>query len=72
MMSSRVTPVVEEEGTKVEGAEKEGGTAKFAGSIVPTRGHFSRSRALLRRTEPTYMAPMMVKKGEKGIGTEKC
>ena len=41
MMASRVTPAVEEEGVKVEGAKEKGGTAKAAGSVVSTRGHFS-------------------------------
>ena len=70
-MASRVTPVEEEEGAEVEGVEEEGGIAKAVGSVVSTRGHFGWSWASLRRTEPTHMTPMMVKRGERGIGMEK-
>ena len=72
MMALRATPVGKEEWAKVEGAEEEGGIAEVARSVVSTRGCFGRSKASLRRTELAHMAPMMVKKGEKGIGMEKC
>ena len=63
MMALRVAPAVEE-----ERAKEEDGIAEAAGSIVSTRGRFGRSWASLRWTEPTLMAPMMVEKGEKGMG----
>ena len=72
MMASRMTPAAKEEGAKVEGAEEEGGTKEAAGLIISTHGHFGQSWASLRQTEPMHMAPTMVKKGEKGIGMEKC
>ena len=40
MMASRVTPVVEEEGAKVEKAKEKGGIAEAAGSSVSTHGRF--------------------------------
>ena len=60
-MASKVTLAAEEEGAEVEGAEKKGKTVVAAGSSVSTCGHFDRSWALLRRTEPTLIAPMVVK-----------
>ena len=68
MMPSRVTLVVEEEGADVEGAKEEGRIVEAVGSIVSTRDHFGRSWASLRRIEPALMAPMVVKKGEEGMG----
>ena len=72
MITSRVTPAVEEERAEVEGVEEEGGTAKAAGSSVSTCGRFNRSWASLHRTKPTLMVPMMVKRRGRGIGNEKC
>ena len=66
MISLRVTPVTEEEVVEVEGVEEEGGTAEVVGSSVSTRGRFGRNCALLRRIELAYMAPMMVKRRERG------
>ena len=68
MMASRVTPPAAE----VEGADEKGGTTKAIGSVVSTRGRFGRSWASLRRIEPALIAPMMVKRGKRGIGMEKC
>ena len=68
MMASRVTPLVVE----VEGAEEKGGTTKAIGSVVSTRGRFGQSWASLRRIEPALIAPMMMKRGKKGIGMENC
>ena len=58
-MASRVTQTAEEEGVEVGGVEEEG-------------GRFSRSWASLHRIELAHIAPMMVKRGERGIGMEKC
>ena len=68
MMALRVTPTTEKEGAEVEGAEEEGGMAEAVGSSVSTRGRFGRSWALLGRTKLALMAPILVKKGEKGMG----
>ena len=72
MMASRVTPATEEEGVKVEGPQEEGGIAKAVGSSISTCGRFGRSWALLSRTEPVLMAPIVEKKGERGIEMLKC
>ena len=71
-MASRVTPAAEEEEAEVEGAEEEGGTVEAVGSSVSTLGRFDRSWASLRQTKPSLMASIMVKRGERGIGMEKC
>ena len=68
MMALRVTPAAEKEGAEVEEAEEEGGIAEVVGSFVSTHCHFSRSWAWLCRTKPVLMAPMVVKKGEEGMG----
>ena len=68
MMALRVTLAAEKEGAEVEGAEEEGGIAEVTGSFVSTHGHFGRSWALLCRTKLVLMAPMVVKKGEEGMG----
>ena len=68
MMAFKVTPPLVE----VEGAEEDGGIAKVAGSVGFIRGHFGRSWASLYRTEPTLVVPMVVKKGEEGMGINKC
>ena len=65
-MASRVTPPAAE----VEGAKEEGGTAEVAGFVVSTRGCFGQSWTSLHRIEPALMAPMVVKKGELGMGCE--
>ena len=65
-MAFRVTLAAKEEGAEVEGVE-EGGTVEAAGSSVSTHGHFGQSWASLYSTKPTLMAPMMVKKGERGM-----
>ena len=56
MIASRVTPLVEEEGVDVDGAEDAGGVA------VSVCGHFSRNWASLHRIVAASMAHM----------TEKC
>ena len=55
MTASRVTPLVDEEGADVEGAEEAGGVA------VSVRGRFGRSRALLRLTVVTSMVHIIEK-----------
>ena len=60
-MASKVAPVAEEEGAKVEGAKKEGGAAEEVGAFVSVHGHFGRSWASLRRAIPALMARKMVK-----------
>ena len=72
MMASRMTLAAEEEGAEVEGAEEEGGIVEAAGSSISTHGRFGQSWALLRQIEPVLMAPMVVKKGEEGMGMSKC
>ena len=42
-MASRVTPAAKEEGVDVKEAEEEGGIAEVVGSVVSTRGCFSRN-----------------------------
>ena len=66
-MAFRVTLAAKEEGAEVEGVKEEGGTVEAAGSSVSTHGHFGQSWASLCSTKPTLMAPMMVKKGERGM-----
>ena len=66
-MASRVTPPTVE----VEGAEEDG-TVEATRLVVSIRGCFGRSWASLHQIEPALMAPMMVKRGERGMGMEKC
>ena len=63
MMASRVTPPAMEG----EGAE-ENGTVEAVGSIVSTHGCFGLSCASLYQIKPEHMAPMMVKRRERGMG----
>ena len=67
-MASKVTPATEEEGVEVEEAEKEGGIGATK-SYVSVRGRFSQSWVC--QTVLALMAPMVVKKGESGIGMKK-
>ena len=67
-MAFKATPPPAE----VEGAEEDDGIAKAAGSVGSICGHFGRSWASLCFTEPTLMVPMVVKKGEEGMGINKC
>ena len=68
VMASRVTPPLVE----IEGAEKGGGTTETAGSSVSTRGRFNQSWTLPHQTKSALMAPIVVKKGESGMGIWKC
>ena len=65
MMALRFTPLVEEEGAEVDGAEGAGGT------VVSICGCFGRSWASLRLTDVALMAPMVGKKGELGRGIKR-
>ena len=53
MMGSIVTPLVEEAGEEVDGAEEAKGVA------ITVRGRFDRSWASLRRTDVPLMVPMI-------------
>ena len=63
MMSSRVTPLVEEEGADVDGAIAAGG--------ITILNCLERSGTLLRLTVAASMAPITWKWSEMGKGTEK-
>ena len=63
MMSSRVTPLVEEEGADVDGAEGVGGATD--------PDHLKRSCASLRLTVVASIATIMWKWSNTGRGTEK-
>jgi len=65
MMALRFTPLAEEEGVEVDGAEGAGGT------VVSIYGRFGRSWASLCLTDVTLMAPMVGKKGELGRGIKR-
>jgi len=63
MMSSRVTPLVEEKGANVDGAERVGG------AVDPNR--FYQNCASLRLTIAASIAPITEKWSDTGKGTEK-
>ena len=63
MIESRVTPLAEEEGTEVDGAEEMGGAAD--------PDYLERSCASLRLTLTVSMAPIKWKWSEMGKETEK-
>ena len=64
MMSPSVTLPIEEEGTDVDGAEREGGVAES--------DCLDRNCASLRFTVGASMTHMKVKWSDKGKGIEKC
>ena len=63
MIASRVTPLAEEEGVEVDGAERVGGAVNS--------DHLERSYTLLRLTIAASMAHITWKWSEMGKGTEK-